>query len=66
MPTNPSLINYKKKGANFYLVKPNSFEKLKYLLTKSLEYIYLAKDITDFPEFVISEEKTGIQSSFVF
>ncbi len=50
-----------KKGANLYLVKPNSFEKLKYLLTKSLKYIYLAKDMTDFPEFVISEEKTGIQ-----
>jgi len=49
-----------KKGANLYLVKPNSFEKLKCLLAKSLEYIYDEKSRVNFPGFVISEEKIGI------
>jgi response regulator RpfG family c-di-GMP phosphodiesterase len=46
-----------KKGAALYLVKPNAFEALKSLLSKSLEYIHLTTNHTDFPEFVISEEK---------
>lgn len=47
----------RKKGADLYLVKPNSFEKLKNLLTKSLEYIYFSNDVNSFPEFVISEDE---------
>lgn len=51
-----------KKGANLYLIKPNSFEKLKNLLIKSLEYVNLSRDTHNFPEFIITEEKTKIQS----
>lgn len=58
-----SIINELKiKGANLYLVKPNSFAKLKNLITKSLEYIHLSNKTTNFPEFVISEEKIEIQN----
>lgn len=45
-----------KKGANLYIVKPNSFEKLKNVLTKSLDNIHHSRDKTGFPEFVISEK----------
>ncbi|PKQ45139.1 response regulator [Confluentibacter flavum] len=51
-----------KKGANLYLVKPNSFKMLKNLLSRSLEYIHLSRDTTDFSEFVISEKKSKVRS----
>ncbi len=48
----------RKKGANWYLVKPNSFEKLKNLLQKSLQYITTLRDLkstTLLEEFIITE-----------
>ncbi|MBP0903686.1 response regulator [Mariniflexile gromovii] len=42
-------------GANWYLMKPNTFGKLKSLLQKSLNYIYSdAKKTSHLPEFIIT------------
>ncbi|WP_100614385.1 response regulator [Confluentibacter citreus] len=49
-----------KKGANLYLVKPNSFKMLKNLLSRSLEYIHLSRDTSDFSEFVITEKTNKV------
>jgi CheY-like chemotaxis protein len=49
--------NLQQKGADLYLEKPNSFEILKMLLRKSLEYIKSdSKNIVQASEFVISEK----------
>lgn len=39
------LNRLQKKGANWYLIKPDSFEKLKKLLLKSLEFIQSDSEI---------------------
>lgn len=55
---NMSRMNeFQKKGVNFYLVKPNSFEKLKILLRKSLEYLQLPVDTIGSSKFVISQKR---------
>ena len=47
-----------KRGADLYLEKPDSFEKLKNLLRKSLEFIHNYSDKSLPPtEFVISEKR---------
>ncbi|WP_308992335.1 response regulator [Mariniflexile litorale] len=44
-----------KKGANWYLMKPNSFEELKNLLRKSLNYVHIElKDTPPLSEFIIT------------
>ncbi|WP_434036339.1 response regulator [Formosa sp. 4Alg 33] len=45
-----------KQGANLYLVKPNSFDKLVSILSKSLDYLqgYLKKEIVH-DEFIIDD-----------
>ncbi|WP_445735835.1 response regulator [Mariniflexile sp.] len=44
-----------KKGANWYLMKPNSFNKLKNLLRKSLEYVYIgSKNTASLSKFIIT------------
>ncbi len=45
------------KGADLFLEKPDSFEKLKTLLRKSLEYIENHPKNIMHPEFVISEKR---------
>lgn len=49
--------DFQNKGVNFYLVKPNSFEKLKVLLRKSLENLQLPLDSIDTSKFVISQKR---------
>lgn len=46
---------FKAKGANCYLIKPNSFKELKKLLAKSLEYVYNDSSTTVLSDkFIIS------------
>lgn len=52
------------KGANFYLVKPNSFEKLKYLICKSLEFLQLPVDAVNASNFVISKKRVRLNNLF--
>lgn len=54
---NTGVLNLQQKGADLYLEKPNSFELLKMLLRKSLEYIKSdSRNIVQASEFVISQK----------
>lgn len=53
-----SANNLKKQGANLYLEKPDTFNNLKNLLRKSLDYIHEHSKNSHMPaEFVISERR---------
>lgn len=53
-----SANNLQKQGANLYLVKPDTFNNLKILLRKSLDYIQKHSNNQHMPsEFLISERR---------
>lgn len=44
----------REKGANWYLIKPNTFTELRNLLGKSLDYVYTDLQKTSDSQFIIS------------